>query len=64
MMSSVGLESEASSTRAYSPEEVELLGYQVSVESKAFLGMVDCPLTELAFEKRATNFKTDATNYL
>ena len=63
-MSTIGIKSETSTTRAYATEEVELFGYQLSVESKAFLGMIDCPLTELAFEKRATNFKTDATNYL
>ena len=50
--------------RAFGGEEVELYGYYLSVEAKSFLGMIDCPLTTLVFQKRATNFKTDATNFL
>jgi len=55
---------ETANQRAYTPEEIEIYGYIFSVQAKSFLGMVNCPMTELVFKKRAVNFKTDSTNFM
>ena len=44
--------------------EIELFGLALSIEAKAFLGMISDPMTELVFAKRDLMFKPSDTNYL
>ena len=44
--------------------EIELFGWALSVEAKAFLGTINDPMTELVFAKRDLMFKSGDTNYL
>ena len=54
----------AGQSRTYSIPEIELFGYQIGVDAKIYLGLMDDMTTWLIFEKRAVNFKTDETNFL
>ena len=61
MMSPTALDGQS---RTYSISEIELFGYQIGVDAKIYLGLMDDMVTWLIFEKRAVNFKTDENNFL
>ena len=61
MMSPTAIDGQS---RTYSTSEIELFGYQIGVDAKIYLGLMDDMVTWLIFEKRAVNFKTDENNFL
>ena len=60
MMSSLG----TGTHRPYTEDEIEMASFLMGIKAKAYMGMVNDPLTRMVFEKRATHFKTDDTNFI